>query len=1452
MAETTIESLQVEIESSSTQAVNNISALVSTLGKLKCATKGIGLTGVTNQIKNLNNSLNSVDGGNVDKLNKLAEGIKKLSSCGNFKISSSIATQITNIGNATKSLDSTNFNKLETLGKTLEPLSNMGKTSLSSYITPLTKLPQIVATLNAVDFVGANRKLTSLVAAFTPLTQIGKSNLAPFITQLSKIPKLMESLKSVDMSTLTIQVQQLANAFAPLATQMQAISAGFASFPNRIQRLIQDTNNLSASNNRATKSYVNLWAKLTMGIQAMRSSARTVASWIHEALKLQESTNVVNVSLGEYTDQAIEYAEKVGKVMGINPSEWLGNIGVFNTIIEGFGVANDKAYIMSKNLTQLGYDLTSYYGELLGMNVTEAMQKLQSGISGELEPLRRLGYDLSVARLQEEALALGIEKKVSAMTQAEKSQLRYYAIMTQVTTAQGDMARTLNAPANQLRVLQAQVTQCAKALGNIFIPVLNAVLPYAIALAKAIRAVAEAIASFFGFKLPEIDYSGVSAGASAVGDLADNAGDAGKDLGNAAKGAKKLKNALLGIDELNIISPNDSSSLGSGGDAGGVGGVGGIGGGDLGFELPEYDFISNAISTKVDEILQKMKEWLGLTEKINTWGDFFHTRLGRILTTVGAIGLGFATWKIGKGVLNALQYLSNLKKAGLSSPLNIVLGISLLVTGVALEWAGIIDAIMYELNSMNFGQIVSGGLLTVGGSAFFGKGIAAWITKAFSGSAVATALQTAASNLGLGSATAAGSALGAGIGGIIAGLPMYFTGIWDAIKNGLNWLNGILIPTGSTMAAAGIGAIIGACGGPIGAGIGALIGLAVGLITDGILLVREHWAEITNFLENFFTVTIPKMWKNFTNWLGKLPREISKFFSNLWKPIKEFDWYGLGKDMGTWFGNAVKDAIHFVTVSIPNWFKETLEAVKSTFKTFFTVTLPDFFTKTIPSLWKTITDSFKSFFTKTLPEALSDIGGWFVDVGISIWDGIKEGWDSCVKAVKDFVSGFVDGFKEALGIHSPSTVFAEIGTNIVDGLLNGIKGFTNMMGTVKQWGASVVEWFLKGKDGKNIIDHFLEMGGSIVSGFGNKIRGTYTSVKSKITTWASGVKEWFTSGSFGNVNFSTFSTYANSTIEGFRNRISTSYTNVKNSVTVWASKIREWFTSNSFGGVNGTAFAEYARTIIDNFKYKVSSTYTSVKSSITTWASSIKSWFTGTVSSGNFAGYANDIINGFKNKISSGYTSVKSSIQTWASSVKSWFTNTVSYSSFYSVASDVVNGFKNGIGNLYSTCKNTISSWGGSIIRWFKDKLDVNSPSRVFRDIGMYTVQGFNNGIMGNRNSTQSVMAKWFDSFMVNVPQLALAVDTSAIESLGSRTMQAYAVRTAVQGNYTHSFVDDDSSMYEIVRSAVLNALNQSDMSENMQIQANKKEQTIVQIGNRTVNDAVVTQQKANGYVFFK
>lgn len=342
---TTIEQLELEVQSSATSAVGGIDALASSLGKLKTAVKGgVGLTAVAKQLTTLNTALNGISAGNADNLNKLAQGLQTLSSCGNLKLSSSVATQITNIGNAVKSLSGTNFSALNSLANALTPLTSIGKANLNSFISQLQRLPQAVQALSTVDMGGLSGQISQLVSALAPLTQMGKNNLTSFITQLRKIPQVMTELRAVNMGELTTQIQQLANAFAPLASQMQSIANGFAAFPARIQRLIQSTNSLSSANNRAANSYTNLAAKIGLAVVAIRRIATVIASWITESNKYIENLNLFTVSMGEYADKAQEYAERVGEVMGIDPGEWMRNQGIFMTLATGFGVVSDRAY----------------------------------------------------------------------------------------------------------------------------------------------------------------------------------------------------------------------------------------------------------------------------------------------------------------------------------------------------------------------------------------------------------------------------------------------------------------------------------------------------------------------------------------------------------------------------------------------------------------------------------------------------------------------------------------------------------------------------------------------------------------------------------------------------------------------------------------------------------------------------------------------------------------------------------------------------------------------------------------------------------------------------------------------------------------------------------------------------------------------------------------------------
>lgn len=825
---TTIEQLELEVQSSSTSAVAGIDALSASLSKVKNAIKGgIGLTSVANQVRNLDSALKSMDSSGANKIDKLASSLDKLRGLGSLKISSSIGNQLRNIGSAATSLTGVDFSAMEKLGTALQPLNNLNASGLKS-----------------------------------------------IINALNKLPKLADILNNMDMTKFTSQIQQLSTALAPLTNQLNAVTAAFSRLPTNIQRAITVTNRISQENNKATNSYMNLYAKIKMAMGVVRNGARVIASWITQSNQYIEDLNLFTASMGKYTEEAQNYAEAVSEALGIDPGEFMHNQGVFNTIISGFGVASDKAYLMSKNLTQLGYDISSFF------NITfeDAMQKLQSGISGELEPLRRLGYDLSVARLQEEALALGIKKKVSAMTQAEKSQLRYYAIMTQVTTAQGDMARTLNAPANQIRILKAQVTQCARALGNIFIPMLNAVIPYAIALVKVVRMLADSIASLFGFTLPEVDYSGVSAGATAVGDLANNAEDASDGLSKAGKAAKKLKNALLGIDELNILSKDDSSS-GSG--SGGGDGLGaGIGGGDLGIDLPTYDFLGDAITSKVDEIVQMIKDAMWeITSVISTFllaiGTILvvtgaNLPLGIGLMAVGAVGLAASVMENWNGMSERLARVLTLVTGVLGgfllaigaflafSGVNVPLGAGLIVAGaaalgtaVAINWKSLNGDLSNALSILM--AIVSGALLAMGALfAFTGVDIPLGIALMAAGAVgMVTAIglnwdsmsDPLRRTIGMLTAIVGGALLTLGVILAVAGLvplgvAMIAAGAVSVVSAvALNWnsltgdvqdsvLSIVAIVSGALI---GIGAILALTGVATGLGIGMIAAGAVGL-----------------------------------------------------------------------------------------------------------------------------------------------------------------------------------------------------------------------------------------------------------------------------------------------------------------------------------------------------------------------------------------------------------------------------------------------------------------------------------------------------------------------------------------------------------------------------------------------------------------------------------------------
>lgn len=778
-----IQGLEFQIVNDSTQAVAGLQNLINTLNRLKTATNGgaTGLSKTAQGIRELSNSLKGLNSGDASqKITRLTNALTALSQVGNVKISSSIANQLTAINTALAGLKWTDGDKL-----------------------------------------------TSLANGLRPLSELGKANMTTFINQLSKLPKVIEDLEAADIDKFTQQMTALAAAMKPFADEMQKVSNGFSAFPSKIQKLIISTEKYNASARKATSTT----GKFTSGLKALNVAAvaitfrkigHFIAQAVTESNKYQEDLNLFTVALGQYAAEAQNYAEKVSDVMGIDPAQWLRNQGVFNTLLTGFGDTAERAQLMSQNLTQLGYDISSFFN----ISIEDAMQKLQSGISGELEPLRRLGYDLSQARLEQTALNLGIKESVANMTQAEKAELRYYAIMTQVTTAQGDMARTLEAPANQLRILQAQLTQAARAIGNIFIPALNAILPYAIAVVQVIREIANALANLAGFKLTEVDYSGVNSAAVGAGSLADN-------LDDAAGAAKKLKQYTAGFDELNVFAPNTGSGSGAG--AGGAGG--------FDFDLPTYDFLGDAVQTRIGEIKKMIEDTLA---EITTIVSGFMLAVGAILVVTGVnipLGVGLmAAGAVGLAATVGLNWTA--MSSELASTLALITGVVggfLLALGAIMAFSGANLPLGIALMALGGASLVSAAVINWHNSDRHLTDALTTLTGVLAGASLAVGAMLAFTGV----ATGLGIALMAvGAVTLVSAAALNWNSIPDALASPLSRVG--LLVSGATLALGAILAFSGCM--PLGIAL-----MAIGA-TSLVSVMALNWNGLSDEIQNVIAI----------------------------------------------------------------------------------------------------------------------------------------------------------------------------------------------------------------------------------------------------------------------------------------------------------------------------------------------------------------------------------------------------------------------------------------------------------------------------------------------------------------------------------------------------------------------------------------------------------------------
>lgn len=402
-------------------------------------------------------------------------------------------------------------------------------------------------------------------------------------------------------------------AFAREKAAMESASNSInkqTSFFTKLTNAILGNTNATNKNASSAKNGASAWTQFTKSMTGKMVRFRILSGFIRgvgralydiydEAASYQEALNLYTVSLGEYAEQGRVWADSISKPLYLNPQQIMQYTGAMFNLVEGLGVASDAAYIMSTNLTQLSYDMSSY----LNIDVESAHEKLQSAITGQSRAVASAGIAMQQASLQELAYSLGIKKSVSTMTQAEKTYLRYIQIMNNTKNMQGDLARTIVTPENAMRVMQTQFKLLARAIGNVFIPIVLKAIPYVMAFTQILTELAQKLAAWTGFKIVDIDYSNLK---SASMDM--------ENFGDSVSGtAGKINRSLAAFDDLNVV---ESKTSGSGG--------GGIGSDPnilkkLEEYIEGYDMLAGLntkLSENVEKIKESMKSWIPVIEGV--------------------------------------------------------------------------------------------------------------------------------------------------------------------------------------------------------------------------------------------------------------------------------------------------------------------------------------------------------------------------------------------------------------------------------------------------------------------------------------------------------------------------------------------------------------------------------------------------------------------------------------------------------------------------------------------------------------------------------------------------------------------------------------------------------------------------------------------------------------------
>lgn len=618
-----LEDLEIKISSDASESVKNIEALAASLNKLKES-----ITAPANKMSKLADGLNNVvsalNGVDTTKVDKFVASFQGLEAASKIKISKTFVNNLNDMTTAMSGITDDSLDRIDRLCASLQRLSGV---ELKGFGSAIRSAASVGAGVSDNQLFSTTVKAdTASYRADSALTKVGVGASDELVDLAVQLDNAKESLREMtaelqDMSEIS-SVDEIAEMTAQVKSQTKTVNeltarlnAAATAEKNIAKAADMATEEIKEENESLIDSVLNAGTLITI----TQKLGTVLASAMKSANEYVENMNLAQAVMQSTFEGEYNRAWSLYETLGIDPAEFIRYEGVFNALASGMGIASESADIMSRNLTQLGYDISSFFN----LDVEDAMLKVQSALSGELEPLRRIGWDVSVSRIQTDAAKIGelaeeaaaksnnlgvaisnladnldddslantaveagITKTVNSMTQAEKAQLRYYEIMTQLTEVHGDLARTIMSPANMLRVFSANINMITREIGFLVQAVMGGLLPVLIAVAQVIYEALSAFRTALGIEAFTADFSDMQESVAGVGTAAEDT----------AGSAKEMKKQLMGFDQINNITQSSS------------GGSGGSDGGGSDFDISdllkqlEYDMTVGAMTEQIEKL----------------------------------------------------------------------------------------------------------------------------------------------------------------------------------------------------------------------------------------------------------------------------------------------------------------------------------------------------------------------------------------------------------------------------------------------------------------------------------------------------------------------------------------------------------------------------------------------------------------------------------------------------------------------------------------------------------------------------------------------------------------------------------------------------------------------------------------------------------------------------------